>query len=404
MSSPQQRKKSRRLEVKKNPNYKKANALGFCPDPSNNANPETTKYHGNAIKGKNEKPFYGVAIGRKVGVFNNAWIEAESLTKCFQHARFKGFDTASDAWVFVLNENKTIPPPNSMDDVHTLSESEILEYRSECDSAKAEKINNNFHDPHGIFNSGSSETIEWTVQKILDRRTNSKGQYEYLVNWEGYADPTWEPESNCTNSTEAIRDFMDRYLNGDSGPATQDLTKNLLQIDPIDDEILSNHDPVNYIEETMTDQIEELNLSTPITLSDNSILDTNLSKSSNSINNNTRCCDNGPKPSKSNKVIMLTNNKIWNVNLNKLCHFSNSSIISISSFKINIMDISRECGAFNRFNMIWANLIQNLTNKRSVIQHLCGSLVQVFPSLMLQKCSNNDKDNIDALNRRLSSW
>ena len=68
------------------------------------------------------------------------------------------------------------------------------------------------------------------------------------------------------------------------------------------------------------------------------------------------------------------------------------------------MDISRECGAFNRFNMIWANLIQNLTNKRSVIQHLCGSLVQVFPSLMLQKCSNNDKDNIDALNRRLSSW
>ena len=39
-----------------------------------------------------------------------------------------------------------------------------------------------------------------------------------------------------------------------------------------------------------------------------------------------------------------------------------------------------------------------------MIQHLCGSLVQVFPSLMLQKCSNKDKDNIEALSRRLSLW
>lgn len=103
MPSPQQRKKSRRIEARKNPDYKKANVLGFSPDPSNNANPETTKYYGKAVKGTNEKPFYGVAIGRKVGMFNNAWIEAESLTKCFPNSRFKGFDTASDAWVFVLN-------------------------------------------------------------------------------------------------------------------------------------------------------------------------------------------------------------------------------------------------------------------------------------------------------------
>ena len=39
-----------------------------------------------------------------------------------------------------------------------------------------------------------------------------------------------------------------------------------------------------------------------------------------------------------------------------------------------------------------------------MIQHLCGSLVQVFPSLMLQKCSNKDKDNIEALSRRLALW
>ena len=39
-----------------------------------------------------------------------------------------------------------------------------------------------------------------------------------------------------------------------------------------------------------------------------------------------------------------------------------------------------------------------------MIQHLCGSLVQVFPSLMLQKCSSKDKDNIEALSRRLALW
>lgn len=138
-----------------------------------------------------------------------------------------------------------------MDEVYTLSESEILEYRSACDNAKAEKLNNNVHNPHGICNSESSKTIDWTVQKILNRRSNSQGEYEYLVKWEGFADPTWKPESNCSNSKEAIRDFMDRCLVSNSGPATQDLTNNLVEIVPIEDEILSNHDPVNYIEESM---------------------------------------------------------------------------------------------------------------------------------------------------------
>jgi len=46
--------------------------------------------------------------------------------------------------------------------------------------------------------------------------------------------------------------------------------------------------------------------------------------------------------------------------------------------------------------MFWSNLISKLTHKRSLMQNLCGRIIQIFHSLMLQQCSNKDKDNIEA--------
>lgn len=44
---------------------------------------------------------------------------------------------------------------------------------------------------------------KYEVEEILDRRSkkrtkNLKKQYEYLVKWVGYEDPTWEPEENLS--------------------------------------------------------------------------------------------------------------------------------------------------------------------------------------------------------------
>lgn len=53
---------------------------------------------------------------------------------------------------------------------------------------------------------------EYTVEDILDKRTNRKGKIEYLVKWENYpvAASTWEPLEHLTNSMDIIRDFEAR--------------------------------------------------------------------------------------------------------------------------------------------------------------------------------------------------
>lgn len=154
------------------------------------------------------------------------------------------FWTTGDAWKFVINENKAAPIPNFMEEVYILSKSEILEYTSPCDSAKAVKHDTNVQNHHGISKSESAEIIEWSVQDIFDRRLNNQGEYCYLVKWVGHADATWKPETNCVCSKEAIGDYMDGYLNSDCDPATQDLNKYLLQIEPIKDEISLKYDLV----------------------------------------------------------------------------------------------------------------------------------------------------------------
>ena len=47
---------------------------------------------------------------------------------------------------------------------------------------------------------------EYVIDRILARRKNSEGQYEYEVSWKGYDDTTWEPENNVKD-TRAFEKF-----------------------------------------------------------------------------------------------------------------------------------------------------------------------------------------------------
>merc|ERR1712135_65080 len=58
--------------------------------------------------------------------------------------------------------------------------------------------------------SGEEAEEEYTVEKILDKRTRG-GKTEYLIKWEGYPDSenTWEPDENL-DCPEIISAFEDK--------------------------------------------------------------------------------------------------------------------------------------------------------------------------------------------------
>jgi hypothetical protein len=52
---------------------------------------------------------------------------------------------------------------------------------------------------------------EYEVEEILDSCLK-RGKLKYLVKWSGYTDDynTWEPESNCSNSPNIIKNFHNK--------------------------------------------------------------------------------------------------------------------------------------------------------------------------------------------------
>ena len=47
------------------------------------------------------------------------------------------------------------------------------------------------------------------VDSIRDHRKRGKG-YQYLVEWKGYSNETWEPESNLKNATKILQEYKKR--------------------------------------------------------------------------------------------------------------------------------------------------------------------------------------------------
>ena len=52
---------------------------------------------------------------------------------------------------------------------------------------------------------------EYEVKEILDSRLH-QGRIQFLVKWEGYDEPTWEPTTNLTtNAKETIAEFYKKH-------------------------------------------------------------------------------------------------------------------------------------------------------------------------------------------------
>ena len=64
----------------------------------------------------------------------------------------------------------------------------------------------NFPEPPPDLIKGEEE---YKVDSIRDHRKQGKG-YQYLVEWKGYSDETWELESNLKNATEILQEYKRR--------------------------------------------------------------------------------------------------------------------------------------------------------------------------------------------------
>ena len=57
--------------------------------------------------------------------------------------------------------------------------------------------------------SRKDESLEFHVEKIIDKRINNNGTTEFLVKWYGFDETfnSWESKENCGNSTMLIKKF-----------------------------------------------------------------------------------------------------------------------------------------------------------------------------------------------------
>ncbi len=52
---------------------------------------------------------------------------------------------------------------------------------------------------------------EWVAEKVLKHRVNKKGKLEFLVQWKGYKEHTWEPLMNFLHRYSSDwRDYVTR--------------------------------------------------------------------------------------------------------------------------------------------------------------------------------------------------
>src|SRR5262249_49003354 len=51
---------------------------------------------------------------------------------------------------------------------------------------------------------------EWEVEEILNSRYY-RGDFQYLIKWVEFTDPSWQPYSYITHCDELLEDFFARY-------------------------------------------------------------------------------------------------------------------------------------------------------------------------------------------------
>nr|4HAE_A Chain A, Chromodomain Y-like protein 2 [Homo sapiens] len=65
------------------------------------------------------------------------------------------------------------------------------------------------------FQGASGDLYE--VERIVDKRKNKKGKWEYLIRWKGYGstEDTWEPEHHLLHCEEFIDEFNGLHMSKD---------------------------------------------------------------------------------------------------------------------------------------------------------------------------------------------
>jgi len=63
------------------------------------------------------------------------------------------------------------------------------------------------------------ETEEWRFEKVMDFGKANNGRWQYLVKWEGYDEPTWQPAGDLRGCDDAIWEFHDANPDKPGPPA-----------------------------------------------------------------------------------------------------------------------------------------------------------------------------------------
>jgi len=66
--------------------------------------------------------------------------------------------------------------------------------------SRVDRIHEHLHPPPLCF----TNTIEYEVELIREHRGTTVRDLEYLINWVGYLDPTWEPLANLRGSSNEL--------------------------------------------------------------------------------------------------------------------------------------------------------------------------------------------------------
>lgn len=114
-------------------------------------------------------------------------------------------------------------------------------------------------------------------------------------------------------------------------------------------------------------------------------------------------CKSCGKIANSKKILMLTDNEEWKVNIKDVCQLADEAMVLICDFHPNLMHLGNNHTS-HRFALIFSKQITNLVNKRAPLQHLAAALVQIFPALILQLVAHNNAVNREAAGRRLDMW